>query len=111
MTELKRTASRGNQNVKPWSPEVREARQQLFARGAPVQIPDAVLAERDRRLAADRTINMLLLGDPLPGRSALDRRGQHGHRDGGDQHQPRRRGKRATRHVTLSRAAAACAPQ
>lgn len=35
--------------------------------------PPEVLAERDRRSELPRTIGMLLLGDPLPGRSALER--------------------------------------
>lgn len=37
-------------------------------------VPDAVVADRDRRLNAPMTLGMALLGDPLPGRSALDRR-------------------------------------
>jgi hypothetical protein len=36
--------------------------------------PDHVLAERDRAIAAPRDLNAVLSGDPLPGRSALDRR-------------------------------------
>ena len=32
------------------------------------------VADRDRVLSAVPTLSMLLLGDPLPGRSALDRR-------------------------------------
>ena len=39
-------------------------------------VPAAVLAERAQRLAVEPTINQLLLGDPLPGRSALDQRGR-----------------------------------
>jgi hypothetical protein len=42
--------------------------------GHNVDIPDAVAKERLRALNADRTANMMLLGDPLPGRSALERR-------------------------------------
>lgn len=38
------------------------------------RIPDAVLAERNRVASAERTINMVVLGDPAPGRSAWDRR-------------------------------------
>lgn len=34
--------------------------------------PATVLAERDAASAADLTPNMAVLGDPLPGRSALD---------------------------------------
>lgn len=37
--------------------------------------PAEVLAERDARLNVPLTINMAILGDPPPGRSALDRRG------------------------------------
>ncbi len=35
-------------------------------------IPFDVIAERDHRHAQPQTLHMLLLGDPLPGRSALD---------------------------------------
>ena len=34
--------------------------------------PAEVLAEREAALAAELTPNMVVLGDPLPGRSALD---------------------------------------
>ena len=34
--------------------------------------PDEVLAERDAACAAELTPNIVVLGDPLPGRSALD---------------------------------------
>jgi alkanesulfonate monooxygenase SsuD/methylene tetrahydromethanopterin reductase-like flavin-dependent oxidoreductase (luciferase family) len=37
-------------------------------------VPCAVEAEREAVLAAPRTPDQLLLGDPLPGRSALDRK-------------------------------------
>ncbi len=36
--------------------------------------PDSVIEERDRAIAAPRNLNAILAGDPLPGRSALDRR-------------------------------------
>jgi hypothetical protein len=36
--------------------------------------PSSVIAERDRVLAQPRTITEMLLGDPPPGRSALDMR-------------------------------------
>ena len=39
-------------------------------------IPDDVFIERDRRLGAPRTIGSLILGDPPPGYSALDRKRQ-----------------------------------
>lgn len=32
------------------------------------------LAERDRAMAAPQTLTAIVAGDPLPGRSALDRR-------------------------------------
>ena len=34
--------------------------------------PAEVLAEREAACAAELTPNMMILGDPLPGRSALD---------------------------------------
>jgi hypothetical protein len=34
--------------------------------------PSEVLAERETAWAAELTPNMVVLGDPLPGRSALD---------------------------------------
>jgi hypothetical protein len=37
-------------------------------------IPHAVAAERDAALSAPLSPDQLLLGDPLPGRSALDRK-------------------------------------
>jgi hypothetical protein len=39
-------------------------------------VPDRVLIERERRVSAPVTINSLILGDPLPGYSALDRKRQ-----------------------------------
>jgi hypothetical protein len=39
-------------------------------------IPADVFIERDRRLGAPRTIGSLILGDPPPGYSALDRKRQ-----------------------------------
>jgi response regulator RpfG family c-di-GMP phosphodiesterase len=40
-----------------------------------VAIPDHVLAERDQRLARQpRDLTAAIVGDPLPGRSALDRK-------------------------------------
>jgi hypothetical protein len=38
-----------------------------------VQVPPAVLAERDRAFGAPREIRHELLGEPLAGRSALER--------------------------------------
>ena len=51
-----------------WSvePEVRHA-VALFRTA-----PDEVWAEREAAWAAELTPNMVVLGDPLPGRSALD---------------------------------------
>ena len=37
-------------------------------------VPGAVEAERTAALASPRTPDQLLLGDPLPGRSALDKK-------------------------------------
>ena len=37
------------------------------------EIPPDVARERDRTINAPRTLTALLLGDPAPGRSALDR--------------------------------------
>jgi hypothetical protein len=52
-----------------WSSEEREP-------GHPIalfrQAPRDVLAERDSAWASEWTPNMVVLGDPLPGRSALD---------------------------------------
>ncbi len=38
------------------------------------QPPDHVIAERDAAVAAPREMSAIAFGDPLPGRSALDRR-------------------------------------
>ncbi len=38
-------------------------------------IPESILADRDRRSSAPRTMTALLCGDPAPGQSALDKRG------------------------------------
>ena len=40
------------------------------------QPPDHVIAERDAAIAAPRELSAVAFGDPLPGRSALDRRGE-----------------------------------
>lgn len=43
---------------------------------AQISIPDGVLIDRDRRAQLEHeSLTAALLGDPLPGRSALDRRG------------------------------------
>jgi hypothetical protein len=39
-----------------------------------LRVPPHVLAERDRLLDVELTANQELLGDPLPGRSALDQK-------------------------------------
>lgn len=44
--------------------------------GVSAKVPPEVEAERRRAIEADRTPNMTVLGDPLPGRSALERRGE-----------------------------------
>jgi transposase-like protein len=41
---------------------------------ASTSIPPEVIAERDRAFACSQDLTAVLLGDPLPGRSALDRR-------------------------------------
>jgi hypothetical protein len=48
----------------------------MIVHDAPVVVaPDHVLAERDRTLArAPRDLTAAIAGDPLPGRSALDRK-------------------------------------
>jgi hypothetical protein len=38
-------------------------------------IPDEVLADRDKRSNAPRSLSALICGDPAPGQSALDKRG------------------------------------
>lgn len=43
-------------------------------RGGAARPPQSVLDERDRRQALPETIGTRLLGDPPPGRSALDQR-------------------------------------
>jgi hypothetical protein len=40
------------------------------------QIPEYVLTDRERRQTAPQTLTSLLCGDPAPGQSALDKRGQ-----------------------------------
>lgn len=40
-----------------------------------VSVPDDVIAERDRRKDRAWSFNIDMLGDPEPGRSALDQRG------------------------------------
>lgn len=37
-------------------------------------VPDDVLADARRRACAERTLGSLILGDPAPGQSALDKR-------------------------------------
>lgn len=58
--------------------EIKERRRRrhagLLPKAAPKIIPDDVLIDRERRLTAPVTINSLILGDPRPGFSALDRR-------------------------------------
>ena len=47
---------------------------QILKEQRPVYTPQEVLAERDRRLSAPRTIDMILNGTPKAGQSALERR-------------------------------------
>jgi len=42
----------------------------------PPRPPEEVIAERDYAIAAPRSLSAIAFGDPLPGRSALDRRGE-----------------------------------
>lgn len=44
---------------------------------ATFRVPESVLAERERVTLAPLTINQAILGDPPPGRSALDKRRPH----------------------------------
>lgn len=44
---------------------------------APKIVPSQVLAERDRAYGDWLTVNQAILGDPPPGRSALDKRRPH----------------------------------
>ena len=54
-----------------WSEEERELRHTIAVCRA---APSEVLAERQAVWAVELTPNMMVLGDPLPGRSALDAR-------------------------------------
>jgi hypothetical protein len=40
-----------------------------------VRVPQSVLFERDRAMLAPRSLTAQAFGDPMPGRSALDKRG------------------------------------
>ena len=53
---------------------VAAAREGGTYRGPP-RPPEEVIAERDHAIAAPRSLSAIAFGDPLPGRSALDRRG------------------------------------
>jgi hypothetical protein len=53
-----------------WSLEATELEYTIARHAAPAE----VLAEREAAWTADLTPNMVVLGDPLPGRSALDAR-------------------------------------
>ena len=52
-----------------WSAEETDVRHEIALFRA---APGEVLAERETAWAAELTPNMVVLGDPLPGRSALD---------------------------------------
>ena len=59
----------GMRGFRGWSAEETELGYTIaLFRAAPAE----VLAEREAALAAELTPNMVVLGDPLPGRSALD---------------------------------------
>lgn len=79
-SELGRTKSSVNERWR-WminNEEIKARRRRrsanIIVRDAPNNVPNDVLIERERRLTAPLTINCLILGDPRPGFSALDRR-------------------------------------
>jgi hypothetical protein len=55
--------------LRRWSAEETAGRHEIALFRA---APGEVLAERESAWAAELTPNMVILGDPLPGRSALD---------------------------------------
>jgi hypothetical protein len=62
---------------KNYAKPTRNSAKEYLSRGnasASVEAPPEAVAERDRVYAAPRTIHMVLLGDPPPGRSALDQK-------------------------------------
>ena len=60
--------------MKGWQIWGKRPRSKHVSWGA-IDVPVAVLEDRDRAQSAQPTISQALFGDPLPGRSALDRRG------------------------------------
>ncbi len=68
------TQLRGRQNA---ARRIARAERRKGIKSHVVECPPsaAVLAERDRVYAQPLTPNMLCLGDPLPGRRAIDQRG------------------------------------
>jgi hypothetical protein len=60
----------GMRGFQHWSFEATELGHTIARHAA----PDEVLAEREAAWTAELTPNMVVLGDPLPGRSALDAR-------------------------------------
>jgi len=66
----------GEEHVRNWSHrKLSHARLIQNQVGRDPEIPEHVLAERDRRLDLERTtVTAIFCGDPLPGYSALDRR-------------------------------------
>ena len=58
----------------PRDRSMRTDRNGLYVNSSVRKIPDEVIAERDRRRSAARTITAFVLGDPAPGQSALDKR-------------------------------------
>ena len=58
----------GMRGLQRWSSEATELEYTIARHAA----PDQVLAEREATWTAEWTPNMMVLGDPLPGRSALD---------------------------------------
>jgi hypothetical protein len=59
----------GMRGFRRWSPEETDIGHGIALFRA---APGEVLAERETAWAAELTPNMVVLGDPLPGRSALD---------------------------------------
>lgn len=71
LTEDERAARRERKNALRFGKRTKPAKRVSYIRRT---YPDFVFEDRARRLSADQTISQMLLGDPLPGQSALDRR-------------------------------------
>lgn len=73
MSEAKRAARRTRMNVQRREKRSAESTDIKWAVVKQV-VPDYLFIDRERRLAAQRTITGFLCGDPPPGFSALDRK-------------------------------------